>query len=36
MLKVLDGRPWCFDDMLVLLKEADGDEQPNHVSITLC
>lgn len=31
MMKVLDGRPWCFDNMLVLLKEADGDEQPDQV-----
>ncbi|XP_048502313.1 uncharacterized protein LOC125498299 [Beta vulgaris subsp. vulgaris] len=33
MLKVLDGRPWCFDNMLVLLKEADGDEPPDQVTI---
>lgn len=31
MRKVLDGRPWCFDNMLVLLKEADGDEPPDQV-----
>lgn len=33
MNKVLEGRPWCFDNMLILLKEADGDEQPHHVTI---
>lgn len=31
MTKVLEGRPWCFDNMLILLKEADGDEQPEQV-----
>ena len=33
MLKVLDGRPWCFDNMLILLKEADGHEQPDKVTL---
>ena len=33
MAKVLEGRPWCFDNMLILLKEADGDEQPDQVLI---
>lgn len=33
MMKVLEGRPWCFDNMLVLLKEADGDEPPDQVTI---
>ncbi|XP_048502753.1 uncharacterized protein LOC125498566 [Beta vulgaris subsp. vulgaris] len=33
MAKVLEGRPWCFDNMLVLLKEADGDEQPDQVTL---
>ena len=33
MKKVLDGRPWCFDNMLILLKEADGDEQPDQVTL---
>ncbi|XP_021773269.1 uncharacterized protein LOC110737207 [Chenopodium quinoa] len=32
--KVLRGRPWCFDNMLVLLKEIDGDEQPEEVTLT--
>ncbi|XP_021743481.1 uncharacterized protein LOC110709574 [Chenopodium quinoa] len=32
--KVLRGRPWCFDNMLVLLKEIDGDEQPEDVTLT--
>ncbi|XP_021729928.1 uncharacterized protein LOC110696910 [Chenopodium quinoa] len=29
--KVLKGRPLCFDNMLVLLKGIDGDEQPEDV-----
>lgn len=33
MSKVMEGRPWCFDNMLVLLKEAEGDEQPDQVII---
>lgn len=31
--KVLDGRPWCFDNMLILLKEANGDEQLDQVTL---
>lgn len=31
MSKAMEGRPWCFDNMLVLLKEAEGDEQPDQV-----
>ena len=31
MMKVLEGRPWCFDNILILLKEAEGDEQPDKV-----
>lgn len=34
MTKVLEGRPWCFDNMLILLKEAEGDEQPDQVTLT--
>ena len=33
LAKVMEGRPWCFDNMLVLLKEADGDEQPDQVNL---
>lgn len=33
MNRVLEGRPWCFNNMLVLLKEANGDEQPDQVTI---
>lgn len=33
MMKVLEGRPWCFDNMLIILKEADGDEQHYQVSL---
>ena len=31
--KVMDGRPWCFDNLLLLLMEATGEEQPDHVKI---
>lgn len=33
MPKVLGGRTWCFDNMLIILKEANGDEQPYQVSL---
>ena len=33
MMKVLNGCPWNFDNMLVLLKEADGDEPPDQVTL---
>lgn len=33
MMKVIECRPWCFDNMLILLKEADGDEQPDQVTL---
>ena len=33
MAKVMEGRPWCFDNMIVLLKEAEGDEQPDQVTL---
>ncbi|XP_021733146.1 uncharacterized protein LOC110699962 [Chenopodium quinoa] len=31
--KVLKGRPWCFDNMLLILKEVEGDEQPEQVAL---
>lgn len=31
---VLNGRPWCFENHLLILKEVEGDEQPEHVSLT--
>ncbi|XP_021761808.1 uncharacterized protein LOC110726645 [Chenopodium quinoa] len=31
--KVLTGRPWCFDNMLLVLKEIEGGEQPEQVSL---
>ncbi|XP_021719181.1 uncharacterized protein LOC110686878 [Chenopodium quinoa] len=34
MEKVLNGRLWCFDNMLVILKEIDGNEQPEEVVLT--
>ncbi|XP_021723977.1 uncharacterized protein LOC110691367 [Chenopodium quinoa] len=32
--KVLNGRPWCFDNMLLILKEIDGNEQPEQIPLT--
>lgn len=26
--KALSGRPWCFENNLLVLKEINGDEQP--------
>lgn len=34
--KVLDGRPWSFDQNLVLFKEIDGTAQPSNISLTYC
>ena len=31
--KVLTGRPWCFDQQLLLPNEVTGDEQPADVSL---
>lgn len=31
--KVLAGRPWCFDQHLVVLNEITGDEQPAQISL---
>ncbi|XP_057251325.1 uncharacterized protein LOC130591668 [Beta vulgaris subsp. vulgaris] len=33
MNKVLEVRPWCFDDMLLLLKEEDGNEYLDQLTI---
>lgn len=32
--KVLAGRPWCFDQQLLLLNEVTGNEQPADVSLS--
>ncbi|KAL2936239.1 Cysteine desulfurase IscS [Bienertia sinuspersici] len=32
--KVLMGRPWCFDQNLLVLSEITGSEQPDEVSLT--
>lgn len=32
--KVLEGRPWCFKNILLILNEANGDEQPEKVTLT--
>ncbi|XP_021857275.1 uncharacterized protein [Spinacia oleracea] len=32
--KVLQGRPWCFENTLILMKEIEGDEQPKQVVLT--
>lgn len=34
MAKVMEGRPWCFDSMLILVKATDGEEQLDQVLIT--
>ncbi|XP_021747549.1 uncharacterized protein LOC110713404 [Chenopodium quinoa] len=31
--RVLNGRPWCFDNKLIVMKEVEGDEQPDQVSL---
>ncbi|XP_010678228.1 uncharacterized protein LOC104893789 [Beta vulgaris subsp. vulgaris] len=31
--KILAGRPWCFDEKLLLLEEVRGNEQPSQVVI---
>lgn len=31
--KVMQGRPWCFDNQLVVLNEVSGDEQPSEVNL---
>lgn len=32
--KVLDGRPWSFDNQLLVLNEISGNEQPSKVILT--
>ncbi|XP_048496311.1 uncharacterized protein LOC125495591 [Beta vulgaris subsp. vulgaris] len=34
--KVLNGRPWTFDQNLILLSEIEGELQPSNMSLTLC
>ncbi|XP_021770736.1 uncharacterized protein LOC110734918 [Chenopodium quinoa] len=34
--KVLDGRPWAFDNQILLLKETKADEQPSDVEFNSC
>lgn len=34
MARVLGGCPWCFDNMLILLKKSDGDEKRDQVTLT--
>ena len=34
--KVMAGRPWTFDQSLVLLNEIDGKAQPSNISLTHC
>ncbi|KAL2935539.1 hypothetical protein RDABS01_018657 [Bienertia sinuspersici] len=29
--KVMDGRPWCFDQKLLILEEVVGEEQPSEI-----
>lgn len=30
-VKVMEGRPWTFDNNLVLLEEIDGSSQPSNI-----
>lgn len=32
--KVLEGRPWCFDQSLLVLNELSGNEQPEKVPLS--
>lgn len=34
--KVLAGRPWTFDQNLVMLNDIDGHQQPSNISMTYC
>ena len=34
--KVLAGRPWTFDQNLVMLNDIDGFQQPSNISMTCC
>lgn len=34
--KVMAGRPWTFDQHLVLLNEIDGDQQPSNITLKFC
>lgn len=31
---MLQGRPWCFENILIDMKEVEGDEQPEEVNLT--
>ncbi|XP_010672836.2 uncharacterized protein LOC104889341 [Beta vulgaris subsp. vulgaris] len=32
--KVLEGRPWCFENQLLILNAIDGEDQPADVPLT--
>lgn len=34
--KVMVGRPWTFDQSLVMLQEIDADIQPSNIVMNLC
>ena len=34
--KVLSGRPWTFDQNLVMLNDIDGTQQPSSIEMTMC
>lgn len=34
--KVMEGRPWTFDNNLVLLEEIDGSSQPSNIPMQWC
>lgn len=33
--KVMNGRPWCWENNLLVLREVDGNEQPENITINL-
>lgn len=32
--RIMSGRPWCFENMLIVLKQVEGDEQPEEVTLS--
>ena len=34
--KVMEGRPWTFDNNLILLEEIDGSSQPSNIPMQWC
>ncbi|XP_056686880.1 uncharacterized protein [Spinacia oleracea] len=34
MEKIMNGLPWCFENNLIVLKNIEGDEQPEEVALS--